>query len=127
MTTHTPQEEIVARAQADWVHFPEAHWLVHKWASGRGLDTRQELVRVLRSLISQGLVQVGTVRGEDGFVPWGIDETATIQRILEEWDVLGRAPVPGDVCWLANTPAGDALAEDLLSRPDPNKRWISDR
>ena len=126
MTPYTPEDEIVARGQADWVHFPEMYWLVSKWSSAKALDPRQELIRVLRKLVSSELVRVGTVTQSEGFVPWGLMEDETVERVLREWDALDRRPTPGDVCWLANTPAGDVVAERLLSNPDPDKTWISD-
>lgn len=106
--------------------FPEAYWLVEKWSASRGLDPRVELIRVLRSLLSRGLVRVGDVRRDEGFTSWELDENETIGRILRERDSLDRKPLPGDVFWLANTDAGNALADSILNHPDPDKRWISD-
>jgi hypothetical protein len=126
MNTYAPEDEILARGQADWVHFAEALWLVNKWSSATGLNTRRELIRILRSLLSEGLIEIGTVSKDAGFRPWVLTENQIIDRVLEDWDSLGRNPLPGDVCWLANTPAGDARAEELLSNPDPAKKWISD-
>jgi hypothetical protein len=127
VNTYTPEDEILARARADWVHFAEALWLIDKWSSKRGLDTRQELIRVFRSLISEGFIEVGDVSKEAGFRSWNLPEGEVIGRVLSEWDSLARAPLPGDVCWLANTREGDRRADELLSHPDPAKKWISDR
>jgi hypothetical protein len=126
MNTYTPEEEILARGRADWVDFSEVYWLVEKWSLMRSLDPHQEVARLLRHLLSDGLVRAGTVERGAGFVAWDLDESESVDRILREWSSLGREPHLGEVCWLANTPAGDALATEVLADADPSKRWISE-
>ena len=125
MNTYTPEDEILVRGRADWVDFSEMYWLVRKWSLAHALDPRLEVVNLLRRLLSDRLVRIGTVVRGSGFVPWDLNENEIIDRLLYEWNALDHEPRMGDVCWLANTPAGDQRATEVLSHPDPDKRWIS--
>lgn len=54
---------------------------------------------------------------EGAFFEWQTSPDETLRRIEQEWQALGSVSL-GDVCWLANTNAGDAWAE----RADPAAR-----
>ncbi len=123
MTTYTPEEEILARGEDDWVQFFEVYELAKKWAEIHSANARTETVRLLRSLLSQRLVQIGDVT-EEGFVLWELNDDEVIARVIDRWDNLKERPSLGDVCWLSNTARGDARARELLA--DPNKRWSSE-
>ena len=95
MNTYAPEDEILARGHTDWIHFAEALWLVNKWSSARGLHTRSELIRALRSLLSEGLIEIGTVSKDAGFRPWALTEDQIIDRVLEQCD-SGQLEIPVD-------------------------------
>lgn len=77
-------------------------------------ELEQKTLDLIESLQIKGLMEVGTVDREKGFVSWGVSPRETRQRIKVALDGLGRAPSLGDVCWLANTVKGQELARELL-------------
>ena len=114
MTTLQPEEEVLARGLADWVMFAEVYGLTRDWALARSLDPRTETLRVLRTLLEEGLAELGDVQRGAGFVPWGLGVDEALARVVERWDRLEAEPNLGDVGWLSNTPQGDARARELL-------------
>jgi hypothetical protein len=115
-TPSLPEEEILARGLADWVMFAEVYGLTRDWALARSLDPRTEILRVLRALLSQGLVEIGDVQKGAGFVPWGLGVDEALARVVERWDRLSAEPNLGEVAWLSNTAEGDARAEEILQQ-----------
>jgi hypothetical protein len=119
MTTYLPEEEILVRGLADWVMFAEVYDLTRDWALERSLDPRTESLRVLRVLLSEGLVEIGDVERDAGFVPWGLGADEALERVVDRWDRLNADLNLGDVCWLSNTAQGDARAQALLDGHQP--------
>jgi hypothetical protein len=77
-----------------------------------------ELAAAVEELLDEGLVTIGEVT-DAGFVPWSgsaaeLAERARAARLAVTGDLY-----PGDVCWFANTPIGDARARVLLDRDEP--------
>jgi len=70
-------------------------------------DPFAEVLHLVRELLTRGWVTVGDL-SRSGFVPWKLDTQGSLDRIEREWRALGRDIYPGDICWLANTPAGNA-------------------
>lgn len=72
----------------------------------------RDCLTVLRALLSRGLWVAGAHRG-NGFKPWQGSTDDAIAQIESEWRGLVVPASLGDVCWFANTPAGDTYARDL--------------
>ncbi len=64
----------------------------------------------IRTVLREGLMTAGDVT-HAGFCPWNISGEQAIERIERDWTALGRGPNLGEICWLSNTPAGDARAK----------------
>lgn len=60
---------------------------------------------------------------EPGFVPWELSLSAALERIRTEWTAGGGQLQMGEVCWLANTPEGDAHAETVRDEVNARRRW----
>lgn len=75
---------------------------------------REATLDLLRRLLVQNLVIVGDVDAD--FVRWTLEPAEALNRISSEWSDPESALRPGDVCWLANTSTGDALARTFPPR-----------
>src|SRR5687767_3824615 len=73
-------------------------------------EALQTSLALIRAVLDQGLMDVGDVT-DGGFFEWGLDQEQAMERIEREWRQLDRPLNLGDVCWLANTGAGDRRAE----------------
>lgn len=119
-----PEEELLARGTADWVDFAEALGLVRQWSTKAGLDWHTEVRRVLRTVIESGWAVPGDVQKGSGFTPWPLTQADSLAEIFRRSENLGREPMPGDICWLQNTPEGDKLGERAIAEHGPTKSWI---
>jgi hypothetical protein len=107
-------EEVLIRGVDDWVYLAA----VGSWSRSLGgattvEETRAMTLSVIRTLLDEGLCEVGDVR-EGGFLEWEVSSEAALERIRTEWERLGPELEPGDICWLANTAKGDERGEELL-------------
>ena len=79
---------------------------------------RRKVTDAVSSHLRAGLVEIGDLDelpdGALGFVAWGVDPETAITRVEREWDELGRLPDLGQLFWLCNTAAGDAVARAAL-------------
>lgn len=112
-------DELLIRGANDWVMAADVAWLAK---SVGGVDTDQEVfslsVRTIQAVVNEGLMMVGDVT-DGGFFEWDLTPEAALAKVEREWSVLGRLPDLGDVCWLANTPAGDTRAKAGVERREP--------
>jgi hypothetical protein len=107
------ERRVLGLGLVDWVHFVEVVDLVRADDPALSEATlHQRVLDVLRSLLEKGLIEVGDVQEAGGFRRWSGTAEDTLERIGREWASLERQPGLGDVCWLANTDAGDRLAAD---------------
>lgn len=98
---------LLAEGLADWIHLSDIDWFVRReFPEVPEAGIPRLAAEVIRELISEGLVEVGDVT-QAGFTAWVGPVDASVGRIEAEWLALGRPPIPGDVCWLANTEIGD--------------------
>lgn len=89
-----------------------------------GIDDRISVgLDLIRLALERELMVAGDVRDPVGFVAWGVDEAATLDRIERGWRDAGDDLAMGDVAWLANTPAGDAYAETVLDAVNDRHGW----
>ena len=125
MTVRTAKEEILVRGRDDWMPLSEAYWLVKKGSQQSSLGITEEVIGVLEELITDDLMQFGTVT-DRGFEDAKLTADVAIERLRNELAMLGREPVLGEIGWLANTPAGDEAADEILSKHGKGDQWVSD-
>ena len=116
VTTSRMVDELLMRGADDWVMAVDVAWLA---SSVGGADTDHEVltlsVQTIRAVVGEGLMQIGDVT-EGGFFGWDLKPEAAVEKVARDWIALGRPPDLGDVCWLANTPAGDPRAKAIAER-----------
>ena len=111
-------EEILVDGLDDWTY--------ESWVTGvvaaRGVEDSEVLRAATIGLIAQSIVGGLKVPGDvtpEGHVPWGCTAAEAVERVarvwLEEWNG-DEWPHFGDIVWLANTAAGDAVAHAALTR-----------
>jgi hypothetical protein len=119
-------DDLVVRGSDDWVMLSEVSWLVTNNALRHGIELQTQAritvgLEVLRRALERGLVSPGSVEKQaPTFIPWNVDPSSAIEQIEQSWRSVGENLQMGDVCWLANTPAGNSLAE--IVRPKVNAR-----
>jgi hypothetical protein len=110
-------EDLLIAGLDDWLHIADVTY--HLGLPRDRKDAACQAEAAIRDLVEKGLVLVGDVTG-DRFVAWDGSAGAIGRRVLTAWEALDHDPVPGDVCWLANTAEGDRLArEGLAERGEP--------
>ncbi len=79
-------------------------------------EIRRRTLEILYDLLKLDLIQAG-FPAEDGrsFKTWGLSPDETIQRINQEWDVLGRDPTIGEIVWFTTTEMGDKVAKEMVT------------
>ena len=113
MTDNRLLDELLLRGLDDWVMAAEVASLARS-VGGAATDTevRDMAVEAISAVVEDGLMQVGDV-SDGGFFEWDMKPEDAVQRVASEWRALQRSPDIGEVCWLSNTPAGDARAKAL--------------
>ena len=104
--------KVLLEGTDDWVPIGYLLRLVAVDAAGPD-EARERAVSVVRSLLHEGLVEVGEVPADGPFAAWsGTTEeiAARVERELRA-DMEGCSEQAGWCCWLSNTPAGDEMAE----------------
>lgn len=116
------REELLIRGLDDWVHLYEIHSQVMHDNPGAALEAVQhETLEMIRSLVSDGLCDVGDLSGPDGgFAPWETPLEDSIARIA---DCYVRQFEDDSawiwVFWLRLTDNGRQVAQALVTpRPD---------
>jgi hypothetical protein len=110
-------DELLLRGLDDWLQLAEVVSVVG--SADPALSNDEKKVRTLEVVIEMldgGLVEAGDVTA-DGFVSWQLSPTMAINTIVDRWSRLEGMPGIGEVCWLANTAAGDAAATTVASSP----------
>lgn len=109
------EESIIVDALRGWFQFFQIMEEVKQGVEGEE-DLEQKTLDLIESLQIKGLMEVGTLHREKGFVSWGVSPSETRQRIRVALDELGRPPSLGDICWLAHTPKGEQLAREASNQ-----------
>lgn len=106
--------ELLRRGADDWVMAADLAWIA-KSAGGAVTDEEilETALRIIRSVVDEGLMQLGDVT-DDGFFEWDLTPEEAIERVEREWRALRRPPDLGDVCWLANTSVGDVRVQAAI-------------
>ncbi len=112
--------QILLSGLHDWVSLDEARHLVRRAspAEASPADVRLASLEAIDDLLGRGLVVVGDLA--NGFAPWSGSREEIVNRIASQWTNLDHAEWLG-IGWLANTPAGNALARPVWETlPDPS-------
>ncbi|MFF0744955.1 hypothetical protein ACFYVL_31590 [Streptomyces sp. NPDC004111] len=104
-------QEILEEGLDDWVPVDRLVGLAKEYSEDHGGSYKDLVSRVLSSLLTKELIRVGEI-GEDGFEAWPGDQKEVERRVVMALGESGWVPA-GDVCWLANTAAGDCAAREL--------------
>ena len=103
-------EEVLLHGLDDWVQAADIVGLIVEAGVPCRSDGIWPLYRsVISVVLSEGLMDIGDV-SEDGFKSWKLDSDAALSKLDTEWARLDGLPDLGEVCWLSNTEAGDAQA-----------------
>lgn len=117
MTPRTALEDLVVGGLDDWA---DAGWALQSVRLSGETDPvalRDLTFELIAEVLLDGLMAAGDIVGSD-HVPWHGEPEAWMERIRREWldEWADEIPSPGAIVWLDNTPAGDALARDVLAR-----------
>jgi hypothetical protein len=102
-------QQILERGLDDWIQAAEiVGVVVETGPTHTDAAIRTICLRLIRRILTSGLMTAGDVT-VDGFRAWMSSPAEAYLRIESEWPTRGT-PGLGDVCWLSNTLAGDAIA-----------------
>jgi hypothetical protein len=110
-------DELLLRGLDDWLQLAEVVFVVGSADPALSKDEKKvRTLEVVSEMLDGGLVEAGDVTA-DGFVSWRLSPTMAINTIIDRWSRLEDLPGIGEVCWLANTPAGDAAVRTVALFP----------
>jgi len=110
------REEVLLRGLIDWVALERIHSRVARENEGAPLAVVQEKVLdLIRSLVSEGLFEVGDLAGEDGrFGAWRTTLDESIDRIRDVYvNNFADESAWWFCCWLDLTDEGQKIAEAI--------------
>ena len=124
-STHSPPlseddgaAKILLRGLDDWVSLAEVRFLVSLAEPGdipylerEPVALRDASLRAITLLVEHDLARLGDVT--DRFEPWSVGTAEALQRVRTAWWDPEKDLRPGNICWLANTPAGDEVARRI--------------
>jgi hypothetical protein len=110
MTFQAMLDDVLQAGAGGWVHLYEVEWIAKTRAGIEASDVIFELsTRVIRALLSDGLVELGDVKSAR-FAPWRLPIDEALERVERSRHALEREPSFGDVCCLALTKRGEEVA-----------------
>ncbi len=123
MNNRNSKEDLLIGGLDDWAY---ARWVMNSAALSGVRDyglLRSLCLGLIAEVIVQGLMVPGDVDA-DGHHPWQTSPGRALERITREWvdDWSETPPEIGAIVWLANTPAGDAVAREALAREGQTMR-----
>ena len=99
--------DLLVRGLDDWIDAAEIAWVAQSDGQAETSSGILRLtLRTIHALLEDGLVEVGMVTREDGFIPWELSSADAVERIEEEWRTKPTGPNLGEVCWLNLTEKG---------------------
>ena len=69
-------------------------------------SVRRLVLTTLSEMMADGEVIAGVPTRDGRFTAWATGPTATIVKIAQDWDALGRDPDIGEIVWFARTRSG---------------------
>src|SRR4051794_35144220 len=110
--------KILLRGLDDWVSLAEVRFLVSLAEPGDipylerdPVALRDASLRAITLLVEHDLARLGDVKAQ--FEPWPVSTKEALRRVRTEWWDPEKDLRPGNICWLANTPAGDEIARRI--------------
>jgi hypothetical protein len=124
MTPDTPREqnayerlraEVLISGSSDWVSLAEVQQIISHFQLADTDSERQDLVlRTIRSLLDDGLMQIGELPGPDGKFPAWEPIDVAMDRLRERFVGRYAEPTSWDYSiWLGLTEAGRPVAKAL--------------
>lgn len=111
MATDALINDLLIRGADDWVTAAEVAWVAKSVGGARTNDDIKTLsLELIHEVLSAGLMEAGDVT-EGGSFPWEASPDEAAARIDHSWEQLDHDPNLGEVCWLANTYAGNKRAQ----------------
>jgi hypothetical protein len=108
-------KELLIRGLDDWLYFAEVDAIATKYLSELPNDAvKAATLRLIEGLSRDGLVEIGNVLKDRGFVPWHLSSEDSIALIRTKWLSLEHPLWPGDVCWLSLTEKGKQEAKRII-------------
>jgi len=77
---------------------------------------QKKTLKVIEEMLKNGWIEIGVLilhDAEVNFQPLKLSVKEAINYINSEWELLGREPDIGEVCWFRATPAGIQLSNEL--------------
>ena len=107
--------ELLTSGLSDWVSLAEVQQIVSHFQLADTDKTRQDLVlRTIRSLLNDGLMQIGELPGPDGAFPAWEPIDVAMDRLHERFVDHYDEPASWDYSiWLGLTEAGRDVANEL--------------
>ena len=105
------RRELLESGLLDWIGLWELVRTVREYEQ-LDKDAPENLPRsldLIDELLNDGVMDIGNL-AHKRVTPWGVTVEEALKRVRQGWATLGRDPNFGEVCWLANTPKGDAEA-----------------
>jgi hypothetical protein len=102
--------QILLSGSGDFVSLAEAAGYVrHELPTESPAVVKTATLEAITDLLRDGLIRVGDLA--QGFVAW--ERPDVVAEIDRRWTKSDRELAPWDGIWLANTPTGDRLADEL--------------
>jgi hypothetical protein len=120
MTIQACIDDLLMRGCDDWVNAAEVTSVVKFTGHAQSEDEIRSLsLKLIREVVQQGLMEIGDLPEEGRHLKlWPLTPQQCLDRVERDWNVLGRNPSLGEICWLQNTDKGNALGEELFKQRD---------
>lgn len=117
MTLQVCLDSLLIRGLDDWIQAAEVASVARTTGGAESEEAVRDLsLRLIRALLEAGLVAIGSVKEQIGFVAWGIPIDDAMSRIETEWSTRPTGPGLGEICWLNLTEDGQFQARVVWSR-----------
>jgi hypothetical protein len=106
--------ELLTSGLSDWVSFAEVQQIIsHFQLAGTDKERQDLTLRIVRSLLEDGLMQIGELPGPDGTFPAWEPTDVAMDRLHERFVDHYAEPASWDYSiWLGLTDAGRAVANE---------------
>jgi len=110
-------EDLLANGVEDWVYEALICGNIARRVVLDPRDRRSVAIGLIAEALINGLVVAGETPPNVGFTAWNCSPIESLQRIVENWSNRSNPDVlPGEIVWLKNTEAGNAIGEAVLAR-----------
>lgn len=103
--------DVLIEGLDDWVPIDQLIWAARE--GGKGRPWKAFFSELLHFLLENNLIQIGEL-GAEGFSPWKGEAGEVVQLVLDDLERLSWEPKLGSRAWIANTKAGNEVAQSLI-------------